>query len=43
VRDQSESQVWDEFYVFWHLIVTCPDQKIFEERLAEFELKYGSK
>jgi hypothetical protein len=43
VRDQAEGKVWDEFYAFWHLIIASPDEKTFEERLTEFEHKYGSK
>ncbi|KAJ3456921.1 hypothetical protein MRS44_014062 [Fusarium solani] len=41
--EQAEGKAWDEFYAFWHSIVASPDEKSFEERLAKFELKYGSK
>ena len=41
--DQAEEQTWDEFYTFWHSIVASPDERIFEERLTAFELKYSSK
>ncbi|KAJ6436941.1 hypothetical protein O9K51_10477 [Purpureocillium lavendulum] len=40
---QTENQAWEEFYTFWHSIVASPDERTFEERLAAFELKYGSK
>ena len=41
--EQAEGKAWDEFYAFWHSIVASPDEKSFEERLAKFKLKYGSK
>ncbi|KAM4060893.1 MULE transposase [Hirsutella rhossiliensis] len=45
VGDQATNQAgdnaWDEFYAFWHSIVASPSEEIFEERLTQFELKYG--
>ncbi|KJZ68365.1 hypothetical protein HIM_12244 [Hirsutella minnesotensis 3608] len=41
--DQSEDDIWNEFYAFWHSIVASPNERAFEERLAEFEHKYGEK
>ena len=40
---EIDDKEWDEFYSFWHSIVASPNEKIFEERLAQFELKYGDK
>lgn len=41
--EEVDDKVWDEFYAFWHSIVASPDERIFEERLARFQLKYGDK
>lgn len=38
---QAQDKAWDDFYGFWHSIVNSPTEKIFDERLAKFELKYG--
>jgi len=34
---------WDEFYAFWHSIITSPTEALFHERLACFERKYAPK
>jgi antitoxin component HigA of HigAB toxin-antitoxin module len=41
VADQAGDQAWDEFYAFWHLIIASSTEKLYEERLANFERKYA--
>lgn len=41
--ERAENDTWEEFYTSWHSIVASPSEKIFDERLAKFELKYGEK
>ncbi|KAL2888806.1 putative Mutator-like element transposase [Ceratocystis lukuohia] len=36
------TEEWNEFYKFWVLILNSPTEEIYEERLKEFESKYGS-
>ena len=35
------AEEWREFYTFWFLILSSPTQETYEERLTEFEKKYG--
>ncbi|KAG6989724.1 PKS-NRPS hybrid synthetase [Fusarium oxysporum f. sp. conglutinans] len=37
--DKTE-EAWGEFYQFWHLIVSSPNEACFKERVARFEQKY---
>lgn len=39
--DKTEDNGWGEFYRSWHSIVASPDEEVFEQRLAEFRLKYA--
>jgi hypothetical protein len=35
------AEEWREFYAFWFSILSSPTQETYEERLTEFEKKYG--
>ena len=39
---QEEADAWDEFYRFWHSIISLPDEKTFDERLQQFESQYAT-
>jgi MULE transposase domain len=41
--NSTEEKIWNEFYGSWHSIVASPTEKVFEERLADFEAKYAEK
>jgi hypothetical protein len=37
--DKTE-EAWNQFYQFWHLIMSSPNETSFKERVASFEKKY---
>jgi len=39
---QTEVQLWEAFYASWHSIVASSDEKVFKERLTQFEAEYGA-
>lgn len=41
--DELQEKAWDEFYTFWNLIVASRDEETFNNRLTQFEAKYGEK
>jgi hypothetical protein len=34
------TEAWEEFYGFWHQLMSSPNDVVFKERLSEFEKKY---
>ena len=39
---QEEADAWDEFYRFWHSIMSSSDEETFIERLQKFEGQYAT-
>jgi len=39
----SEAKDWQEFYSYWHLIVSSPTEEAYNRHLADFQQKYASR